>query len=223
MLVFCFSCSSYGSTKEISVGSGTRLHKTLRSLKDLRDKDLVKQQSDYSCGAAALATILRYGFGERVTELEILGQLFSLLSEEEKVISRREGFSLRDLQRVAQARQYRAEGFRVDARDLVTLDGPVIVFIQPHGYKHFAVLRGVGGDRIYLADPSRGNIRVPSYTFLEQWLQDDGKGIIFVVEPEAALPAIATRLAIGRVQRRPEVMSARELLMLSGTLMRLGR
>ena len=222
-LVFWFSYSLFALAKEISVGSDTRINKTLRSVKALRDKDLVRQQSDYSCGAAALATILRYGFGENVTEREILVQLFDLLSEEDKIVSRREGFSLRDLQRVAQARHYKAEGFRLDARDLSTLGGPVIVFIQPRGYKHFAVLRGVKGDRMYLADPSRGNIRVPTYTFLEQWLQDDGKGIIFVVEPETGVPAGVTPLALGNGQRRTELMSTRELLNVTDTLMQLPR
>ncbi len=56
----------------IDIGSGTRIEVPLRSMKDLRDKDLVKQRLDYSCGAAAVATILRYGFGDEVTERDIL-------------------------------------------------------------------------------------------------------------------------------------------------------
>ena len=97
----------------IGIGSGIRIDPPIRSMKDLRDKNLVKQRFDYSCGAAGLATILRYGFGEKVTEREILAQLFDLLSEEQKKISRKKGFSLLDLQRVARARGYEAEGFRL--------------------------------------------------------------------------------------------------------------
>ena len=37
----------------ISIGSGIRVSPPVRTMKDLRDKDLVKQQFDYSCGAAA--------------------------------------------------------------------------------------------------------------------------------------------------------------------------
>lgn len=182
-------------------------------MKDLRDKDLVKQRFDYSCGAAALATILRYGFGEKVSEREILVQLFDLLSEEAKKVSRQKGFSLLDLQRVAQARGFRAQGFRLEPQYLGRLGGPVIVFIEPRGYKHFAVLRGVRGDRVYLADPSRGNIRMPAYTFLESWLQDGGKGIIFVVEPKTGLPDQKMPLTLS-VQGlpQPEIMTAREML-----------
>ena len=206
----------------IGIGSGIRVDPPVRSMKDLRDRGLVKQRFDYSCGAAALATILRYGFGEKVTEREILVQLFDLLSEDEKEVSRKEGFSLLDLQRVAQARGYKAQGFRLEAQYLSRLGGPVIVFIEPRGYKHFAVLRGAKGDRVYLADPSRGNIRMPEYTFLESWLQDGGKGIIFVVEPKTGLPEDRMPLTLTvKGLPQPEIMTAREMLAVGNPFVRL--
>ena len=206
----------------IDIGSGARIEVPLRSMKDLRDQDLVKQRFDYSCGAAALATILRYGFGDVVTEREILKDLFDLLSEDEEGLRRKEGFSLLDLQHVAQARGYKAEGFRLEPQYLAKLRGPVIVFIEPRGYKHFAVLRGVRGDRVYLADPSRGNIRMPAYRFLEGWLGAEGKGIIFVVEPKDGLPTSDTPLGPpldGLPQ--PEIMTAREMLAVGNPFVRL--
>lgn len=39
------------------------------------------------------------------------------------------------------------------------LTGPVIIFYKPFGYEHFAVLKGVRGDRVFIADPSLGNYR----------------------------------------------------------------
>lgn len=210
------------SAANIGIGSGIRIDSPIMSMKDLRDKDLVKQQSDYSCGAAALATILRHGFGEKVTEREILVQLFDLLSEEEKKVSRKEGFSLLDLQQVAQARGYKAQGFRLEAQYLSRLSGPVIVFIEPRGYKHFAVLRGVRGDRIYLADPSRGNIRMPVHTFLEGWLQDGGKGIIFAVEPKTGLPKDKMPLTLSvKGMPQPEIMTTRQMLAVGNPFVRL--
>ncbi len=193
-------------------------------MKDLRDGNLVRQRFDFSCGAAALATMLRYGFGESVTEGQILDGLFDLPSEDEKAARRRTGFSLLDLQRVAQARGYIAEGFRLDPAQLSLVDGPVIVFIEPRGYKHFAVFRGIRGDRVYLADPSRGNIRMPVYTFLDSWLQDDGRGIIFVVEPKTGLRAGDMPLTLAYVTDgapHPEIMAARELLSVGNTLLRM--
>ncbi len=111
--LFLLAAMPQARAANIEVGSGIRVEVPLRSMKDLRDQDLVKQRFDYSCGAASLATILRYGFGDEVTERDILINLFDLLSEDEEGLRRKEGFSLLDLQQVAQARGYKAQGFRL--------------------------------------------------------------------------------------------------------------
>ncbi len=203
-------------------GSGLRIDPPVGSMKKLRDQNLVRQRFDFSCGAAALATLLRYGLGENITERQILVELFNLLSEDEKAVRHRTGFSLLDLQRVAQARGFNAQGFRLKADQLTLLGGPVLVFIEPRGYKHFAVLRGVHGDRVHLADPSRGNIRMAAYSFLQGWLQDDGMGIIFVVEPKSGPPKSKWPLALAKKGLpQPEIMTVRELLAAGNTLVRL--
>jgi uncharacterized protein len=208
---------------QISINhAGLRANRPPRSMKDLRDQNLVKQRFDFSCGAAALATMLRYGFGDDVNEQQILTDLFKQLTDEQKSTARTIGFSLLDLQRVAEVRGYAAEGFRLEPEQLPMLGGPVIVFIEPRGYKHFAVLRGISGDRVYLADPSRGNIRVPVHTFLDSWLQDDRRGIIFAVEPKSGQPADKIPAALRRIGMtgRPEIIAAREMLTISGPLVR---
>lgn len=188
-------------------------------MKDLRDQNLVKQRFDFSCGAAALATMLRYGFGDDVSERQVLVDLFTGLSDDDRRTAERTGFSLLDLQRVARTRGYAAEGFRLEPAQLTMLDGPVIVFIEPRGYKHFAVLRGIRGDRVYLADPSRGNIRLPMHTFLDTWLQNDGRGIIFAIEPKTGAPGnVPAALRTVAPTGRPEIIAVRELLTIGGTL-----
>ena len=191
-------------------------------MKDLRDQNLVKQRFDFSCGAAALATILRYGFGDAITEQQILIDLFTQLSDDERKTAESMGFSLLDLQRVAQRRGYAAEGFRLEPTQLSMLAGPVIVFIEPRGYKHFAVLRGVQNDRAYLADPSRGNIRQPLYAFVNDWVQDGGTGIIFVVEPKTGQTARRSPRGLRALgsSRQPEIIAARELLTIGGPVLR---
>jgi uncharacterized protein len=197
----------------VGVGGGIRVERPLRSMKDLRDANVIKQQYDYSCGAAALATILRFGLGDMITERQVLEQLFSLLPRDELQSTLMQGFSLLHLQRVAQARGYRAEGFRLEPQFLSGLSGPVIVYIQPRGYRHFAVLRGIKDDRVFLADPSLGNIRMPMYQFLESWLDDSGTGVIFVVEPATGVSEGNTPLTLSiRGPAQPEIMTARELL-----------
>ena len=206
---------------QIEIGrSGLRADWPARSVKDLRDQNIVKQRFDFSCGAAALATMLRYGFGDDISERQILLDLFTQLSDDERKVAERTGFSLLDLQRVARTRGYNAEGFRLEPAQLSMLAGPVIAFIEPRGYKHFAVLRGIRGDRVYLADPSRGNIRQPLYTFLDDWVQDGGTGIIFVVEPKTSRAVkVLDALRAPATLRQPEIIAARELLTIGAPLL----
>ncbi len=46
--------------------------KRMHSLRDMRYRDLVRQGYDFSCGTAALATVLRYGYGMDVTEAGLI-------------------------------------------------------------------------------------------------------------------------------------------------------
>lgn len=198
-----------GSGKVSDTGQSSA---SLKSILDFRDENLIRQQYDYSCGAAALATLLRFGLGDPVTEQQIVSNLFAGLEQDDAETREREGFSLYDLQQVAQKRGYKAEGFRLQPQFISQLQGPVIVFLETHGYKHFAVLKGVRGDRVYLADPSRGNIRMPAYRFLQAWMRE-GTGIVFVVEPKGTVVGQNNLLrppATGLTQ--PEIIGVRELL-----------
>jgi predicted double-glycine peptidase len=94
----------------------------------------------------------------------------------------KKGLSLFDLQQLAQKRGHKAQGFRIHRSQLAKLSVPVIVYIKPHGYQHFAVFKGVRGERVHMADPSLGNVRMPMYRFLDMWADATGRGVIFAVE-----------------------------------------
>src|SRR3977135_115461 len=47
----------------------------VRSLLEMREQAVITQKSDLSCGAAALATLLNFQFGDRVTEKEVTAGL----------------------------------------------------------------------------------------------------------------------------------------------------
>ncbi len=71
---------------------------SLKTIVDFRDENLIRQQYDYSCGAAALATLMRFGLGDPVTEREIVADLFAGLDRGGAETREKEGFSLFDLQ-----------------------------------------------------------------------------------------------------------------------------
>ena len=104
----------------------------VRSLLEIRQENVVVQQWDVSCGAAALATLLTYHVGEPVSEKAaaqaMLGKTDALR------VKVRGGFSLLDLKRYAEAR-----GFEADARNVFddrrrTFPGILFApFVKPPG------------------------------------------------------------------------------------------
>lgn len=53
----------------------TQIRVPVRSWKTLRNQRVVKQNLDYSCGAASLATLLNEFYGQSLTEKELLQAL----------------------------------------------------------------------------------------------------------------------------------------------------
>jgi predicted double-glycine peptidase len=84
----------------------------VRSLLEIRREGVMIQNWDLSCGAAALATLLQYQFGEPVTEKEIARGLMRRdeYVEHPELLQIREGFSLLDLKRYVQGYGAHAAG-----------------------------------------------------------------------------------------------------------------
>jgi hypothetical protein len=199
---------------QVVVNSGAaRIEFRVTSLRARRDAGVVKQRYDYSCGSASLATLLTYGLNDPVDEDALLRALIEPLSPDELTTLTKKGMSLFDLQRLAQKRGHKAQGFRIHRSQLARLSRPVIVFIKPNGYEHFAVLKGLQGDRMRLADPSLGNVRMPLYRFLDMWADESGHGVIFAVERAAGDWPERYALQLAGVADPPlEVLSAERLM-----------
>jgi predicted double-glycine peptidase len=139
----------------------------------IRDKDIIKQSLDYSCGAAALATLIQHYFLKDTSEQEIL-ELMGKGNE-------RTTFS--ELQEVLPKLGFKSAGFEVEWRALVALKTPVIVYINHFDEGHFAVLRGIDDTHVWLADPSQGNTIYSKNNFLDLWRQSGEKGFFLAVLP----------------------------------------
>src|SRR5205814_848576 len=75
----------------------TRFNKDVRSWRELQQYHVVMQRYDYSCGAAALATMIRYYFNDSVTEQQLLEEMIKPLSAEQQKDRQKLGFSMEDL------------------------------------------------------------------------------------------------------------------------------
>ena len=173
---------------------------------------LIRQSTPYTCGVAALQSVLRY-YGQEWREDNLARELKSTPDQ---------GTDYREIVRFA-----RAKGLAVEVRESMTVDDlraavaagrPVMVALQawsdhPETYAsswedgHYSIVVGFDNRSFYFMDPSTlGNYTfIPSSEFLARWhdyyTDRDGRkvrlehfGIIFdskskpVYDPEALMP-----------------------------------
>jgi uncharacterized protein len=199
------SCAPAPSSSAKATATGSpRVH----SLKDLRDRNVVKQQFDYSCGAASLATLLRFYFGDKVSERALLLDMLGNLPPTEREDRIARGFTLLDLQKAALRRGYQAEGVALELPALTQLGGPVLLHMVIQEQRHFVIFRGVSGDRIFLADPNRGQVRLSVWQFAKRWT-----GIALALGTSGTEPSPHHALAVRPGEANlPETRTARNSL-----------
>lgn len=164
-LSLCYAAENEGEEKQgqsenVSLHTQTaHIRVPIQSWKTLRDARIVKQDLDYSCGAASLATLLNSFYGQNLTEEALL-----------KAMDKGDGrASFEDMARALPQFGFRAQGFAASWEQLARLKMPVVVYVKHRKNDHFTVLRGISGDTVWLADPSLGNRTYSKAQFLEMW------------------------------------------------------
>ncbi|MGZ5477747.1 MAG: C39 family peptidase [Thermoanaerobaculia bacterium] len=156
----------------------------VRSLLEMRRDNVVIQEWDLSCGAAALTTLLNQQFADPASEKEIAKALVNRKEylDNPQLVQIRQGFSLLDLKRVAESRGYVGTGYgKMNLDDLVERV-PVLVPIMANGYNHFVIFRGRMGNRVLVADPAFGNYTMRVDRFEDAWIDYPNFGHVgFVV------------------------------------------
>jgi predicted double-glycine peptidase len=224
LIVGLIGTEAYGAGVSLLLDSGPgalgpRVNKRVKSLLELRQERVILQNLDYSCGAAALATVLRHGFGADVTERELISLIFVFGQTPKSGIKKyfkRQGFTLLDLKRAARAKGYPSIGYKgmelQDLTDILSVDRlPILVPIRPLGYNHFVVLKGIYGSRVYMADPAFGNKSMKIHQFLEVWID----GIGFIIKPKPAFAQGDNGMKMARKNYGIEVVGDQELASIS--------
>jgi predicted double-glycine peptidase len=146
--------------------NGALYNGQVQSMQETRYRYLVRQHTDYSCGAAALATILRYGYNLDVDESTVIEGMMGVSDPE---IVQQRGFSLLDIKRYVESLGMRGRGYRINEDRLRNLRVPGLVLMDVRGFRHFVVLKQVIDDRVEIADPILGNRNIPLSEFLQAW------------------------------------------------------
>lgn len=165
-------------TTRIFIGS-MPIYANITSLQEKRFESVVRQNYDFSCGSAALATLLTYHYDRPIDESAAFDAMWDV-GDKNKI--RKEGFSLLDMKKYLTSVGLRSDGFRVPLDKLREIGVPTITLITTRGYTHFVVLRGVNDTHVILGDPSLGSRTVTREAFLKEW-----SGIAFAIHNDARL------------------------------------
>jgi predicted double-glycine peptidase len=153
-------------TLDLGSASGTQANVGVKSWQQMRFTATVRQQYDFSCGSAALATLLTYHYNHPVSEAAVFEAMFR--AGDQQTI-RRQGFSLLDMQVYLRSQGFQGDGFELPLEKLAAARLPAIVLVSDQGYNHFVVLKGIADGRVLLGDPANGARSVSLARFNELW------------------------------------------------------
>ncbi|WP_246180271.1 C39 family peptidase [Marinobacter changyiensis] len=145
-----WSTAFAGSVMVPGIGGDVRIN--VKSFEDRRFDSVMRQQYDFSCGSAAVVSLLSFHYEDQVTEHDVFIDMFAL-ADEEKV--RQDGFSMLDMKHYLESRGYQADGFRMPLAGLkekVRL--PMIVLLNIDGFRHFVLIKGISEDEVLVGDPA---------------------------------------------------------------------
>lgn len=165
------SSAHAGSMAVPSAGGDFRVK--VMSMQERRFRTTIRQQNDFSCGSAALATLLTHHYEDQVSEQQVFNAMFDA-GDQEKI--RREGFSMLDMKKYLEANGYKADGYNINMNKLAAIGVPAIALINHNGYKHFVVVKGVTEKEVLLGDPSLGTRTIQRTEFEKMW-----NGLVFLV------------------------------------------
>ncbi len=174
----------------------------VQSWKARRDFNIVKQDLDFSCGAASVATLLNNFYGQTLTEEEVLKKL-----DKEQMRA-----SFEDMRRIMPDLGFEAKGYALSFEQLAQLKIPVIVYLKYRKDDHFSVLRGIDGNTVLLADPSLGHVSMSRAQFLDAWQTREGNlaGKILAVVPKKA-ETISNKLFFTHHPKRQTEFAVRQI------------
>lgn len=179
----------------IDVAGGANFSVQGKSFAERRFNTVYRQQFDFSCGSAALASLLTFHYDDVVGERSVFIDMFEH-GDQEKI--KREGFSMLDMKLYLERRGYRSDGFKISLDQLYYTGNPAITIINHNGYMHFVIIKGVDEYKVLLGDPALGVKSMNRDEFDKMW----GNRILFLIhdnrDPEVSYRKVHQEWA-GRV------------------------
>ena len=137
-----------------------------KSLKEMRWNTVIQQQYDFSCGSAAVATLLTYHYQRPTTEDKVFQEMIKA-GNHNKI--RKYGFSMLDMKRYLDAQGLNSDGFKMKLDAFIKIGVPGITMVNTQGYKHFVVVKGLDDNHVLVGDPAVGAVVIPRARFESIW------------------------------------------------------
>ncbi|WP_144012309.1 cysteine peptidase family C39 domain-containing protein [Deinococcus sp. LM3] len=158
----------------------------------LRYASVVGQTSDFTCGPAALATLLTHYYGRPVAEQTLTERSVADMQARGKEVV--EGITLLSLRNALGSESISSAGYKLTLEQLrvVLAQGlPVVAnVVYPKG--HYYLVLAVDDQNVLLADPSWGVRSQPIRNFLNAW-----NGVVLIPEPsESEVTQARTQVAL---------------------------
>ncbi|HLO77338.1 MAG TPA: C39 family peptidase [Magnetospirillum sp.] len=169
-------CSPVLAAETTLTIAGATVKVPVVSLREARFRSVVRQEHDFSCGSAAIATLLTHHYGRPTTEAQAFEAMFA--TGDQQVIQR-QGFSMFDMQRYLASLELKSDGYRVGLDKLAEVGVPAITLINTKGYNHFVVIKGIRDGEVLVGDPAAGLKVVSRAEFESLW-----QGVIFVIHDD---------------------------------------
>ena len=145
---------------------GARPALVVASLKDRKFSRIVRQQYDFSCGSAAVATLLTHHYGRATSERDAFQAMWDV-GDQARI--RQYGFSLLEMKRYLESIGLKADGFRLTLDRVAEIGVPGIALVEVKGYRHFVVIKGMTRDTVLVGDPAKGLVKRSRKEFASHW------------------------------------------------------
>lgn len=173
LLLFLTSAAGAGSVWLPDVAGVSNV--PARSLQETKFSQVVRQQYDFSCGSAAIATLLTYHYNQQTAEQDAFGAMYAA-GDKEKIATA--GFSLLDMKNYLESIGYKADGYQATLDTLERAAVPAIALINYRGYRHFVVVKGIQDEEVLIGDPALGIKFMSREEFESHW----DNGVLFIIK-----------------------------------------
>lgn len=165
------------------IGGGVRPQISVATFADRRFGGVIHQKFDFSCGSAALATLLSMHYDRPTSETDAFTRMWEV-GDQERI--KKLGFSLLEMKKYLEEQGLKADGFKLTLDRVAEIGVPGIALVEVRGYRHFVVIKGIDDRRVLIGDPSAGVLSRSRKEFEKHW-----DGVILFVRSDVKRGRVA--------------------------------